>query len=479
MPRSGSQFSKHRLVDFGELPRGEIPKELEVAPYSKLNTLPNGAKVYLEEYPGTNSTVSLYVKAGSRYETIESSGSSHLLWRALLAGNGEKSQADIELEFARIGAKLQVTADREWLGFHATVDGEFAVDAAQLLCGHILSEKISDQAVESQKQTLLHNIFNVSRDQHLQTIELLFATSFRDHMVGQPLHGNRDVVPSLTPEHVREHRDRTFAGKNSLLIVSGNLASAEKAAAVAAEKLGALPAAPRLPTPNTDRPFSTTSSMLCRDDEMANVNTAVSYVGPGMEHPDTFKYKFFQEILGDFNARENGASHLNHGGLSYNYLHRYLGSAPGVGLQLNNHLVFSDFSVFTAYTHGNEVYTKQMVAIVPYILGQAAKNLNVVEVLRARAKIFNKLLARNGTVHTNEGIARELAYLDRRIDRSESARRFSALSCERLLAKFAYDRFFDGDPSVVTWGDVHHFMHQGYYEQFITKASKGSWLSIY
>lgn len=44
------QFSKERLVDFGELPRGEIPTALHSNPVSGVTTLDNGVQVGTEVY---------------------------------------------------------------------------------------------------------------------------------------------------------------------------------------------------------------------------------------------------------------------------------------------------------------------------------------------------------------------------------------------------------------------------------------------
>lgn len=46
--RDNLQFSKKRLVDFGELPHGEIPTALQYSKPSSLNKLSNGVTVATE-----------------------------------------------------------------------------------------------------------------------------------------------------------------------------------------------------------------------------------------------------------------------------------------------------------------------------------------------------------------------------------------------------------------------------------------------
>lgn len=50
--REHLQFSKHRLVDFGELPLGEVPDALKFTRPSNLETLPNGVRIATEQWAG-------------------------------------------------------------------------------------------------------------------------------------------------------------------------------------------------------------------------------------------------------------------------------------------------------------------------------------------------------------------------------------------------------------------------------------------
>jgi hypothetical protein len=51
------QFSKENLVDFGELPRGEIPEALKYNPSFNHVSLNNGAQVGLEHYDSLHSGI--------------------------------------------------------------------------------------------------------------------------------------------------------------------------------------------------------------------------------------------------------------------------------------------------------------------------------------------------------------------------------------------------------------------------------------
>jgi predicted Zn-dependent peptidase len=73
------QFSKQRLTNYGELPIGEIPEALKYTRPLETTTISNGIRVCTESWNSPLSTVGVFIKAGSRNETPETSGAAHFL----------------------------------------------------------------------------------------------------------------------------------------------------------------------------------------------------------------------------------------------------------------------------------------------------------------------------------------------------------------------------------------------------------------
>lgn len=55
----------------------------------------------------------------------------------------------------------------------------------------------------------------------------------------------------------------------------------------------------------------TPTMMSIRDDERDNLNTAVSFLVPGLNSTEHMSMRIYQEILGDYNANEDGMAHVN------------------------------------------------------------------------------------------------------------------------------------------------------------------------
>lgn len=117
MVRESLQFSKNKLTDFGELPQGEIPNALQYDFKSQLTKLDNGMRVVTEEADSNMASVTVLVKAGSRNETLETSGVSQYIKRMVLRGTATKTREQIENNLKNLGGNFHVNVSRETTSF--------------------------------------------------------------------------------------------------------------------------------------------------------------------------------------------------------------------------------------------------------------------------------------------------------------------------------------------------------------------------
>jgi hypothetical protein len=81
------QFSKTPILEnFGELPYGEIPEPLKYVRPFEMTVLDNGVRVCTERWDSPLCAVGAFIDAGSRYETLETSGTAHFLEHLLFKG---------------------------------------------------------------------------------------------------------------------------------------------------------------------------------------------------------------------------------------------------------------------------------------------------------------------------------------------------------------------------------------------------------
>lgn len=473
----GIQFSKESLVDFGELPTGEIPSQLKQSPKNQLTHLKNNSRVFTEQYNTNSSSVSIFVNGGSRWETLETSGSAQLLTNLFLRGTNNKSRKQLEENIQNLGGQLEVTLEREMIGLTFKVDNKDVGNAVDLLCEMVMEVNLNQEQIDAEKENVLNLATESARDQHYFSIEGLFYTSFREHMLGQPVNGNRDLITSITQKDLQDHQKRTYIGKNFSIIATGNV-SHEEVLTRSQKWLSKLPETTSYQNPeNETTPLLTSSMMSQRDDEMHNTNIAIGFRAPSLQNPEFVSMLIFEKLLDNYNAHENG-QHINTPNRQYNTLHKFLSDLPGVTLQKTKYHSFSDMGLFTCWTHGHEIFSKDMLYKSQYTLALFSKGLGQVEVFRARAKIFNELLRENPGSELNLSIAKQVGYIGRRVGRTEMGYRVSDLAESKSLEDFSRKWFFDQDMGVHVYGYVAHMAGVDYYSTRLQQSARADPISI-
>lgn len=93
---------------------------------------------------------------------------------------------------------------------------------------------------------------------------------------------------------------------------------------------------------------------------------------------------------------------------------------------------------------------------------------------RARNKYWNDLLERNDPREASARNARQVAYLDRVIPRTEIATRISHMD-GAYLSRVATKWFWDKETSVSAWGPLHNVINMCHYNRPYKRATLGEY----
>lgn len=106
-------------MNFGDLPPGEIPEPLKYERATQTTVISNGIRVVTQ--PNTTSPLSVvgvFIGAGSRNETIETSGAAHFLEHLHFKGTRKRSRYQLEIEVENMGSQLNAYTSREFTLYH-------------------------------------------------------------------------------------------------------------------------------------------------------------------------------------------------------------------------------------------------------------------------------------------------------------------------------------------------------------------------
>src|SRR6476619_1986038 len=117
-------------------------------------TLDNGLRILTAPMPDTRSVaVSVYVGTGSRYETDEEAGMSHLLEHLLFKGTPKRPTAQaISEAIDSVGGVMNAGTDRELTVYYAKVAAPHFGLAADVLMDMIRNASMAPEELEKERK---------------------------------------------------------------------------------------------------------------------------------------------------------------------------------------------------------------------------------------------------------------------------------------------------------------------------------------
>ena len=192
-------------------------------------TLPNGLTVVTVEMPHIHTMeVSMFVRAGLRYENHQNNGISHFLEHMMFRGNGKyPNSIALNMEFENIGRDLRASTLGEYTQYG------FSPHVSQLNKGvELFSEFFSSPTfpeIEIERGIILEEYFEelneegVNIDINNQACKLLYP----DTPMAWPTIGTEETIKSIQTEMLKEYFDRHYVPGNMVLAFAGPIDHAE------------------------------------------------------------------------------------------------------------------------------------------------------------------------------------------------------------------------------------------------------------
>lgn len=136
----------------------------------------------------------MFVGAGSRHEDLETSGSAYLLEKMFFRGTTSRSKTDIADAIDSIGAVQSNTTGREVSNFTLQVFKNDVNKAVRILGDAVSNSVLNENELELVKEEVSQEHEDSDHRYFETTIENAHFNVYRDHMMGQPIKGDRDVL---------------------------------------------------------------------------------------------------------------------------------------------------------------------------------------------------------------------------------------------------------------------------------------------
>ena len=191
-------------------------------PYQK-TTLHNGLRVLTASMPHTHSvSASIYVGAGSRYETPEQAGLAHFLEHLCFKGTESfPSPQEISQAIDGVGGSINAATDRELTVFYCKVAEPHAALALNVL-GDLVRRPLFDPAeLEKERKVVIEELAMVADSPNQQVDLLLDETLWPDQPLGRDVAGNESSVMGLNRDMAFDYLHRQYVPNNIVISVAG------------------------------------------------------------------------------------------------------------------------------------------------------------------------------------------------------------------------------------------------------------------
>jgi len=259
--------------------------------------LPSGLTVLLRENGATPVVAaSLFVRMGSRWETEDDAGISHLLQQVVLKGTASRSSLEVSETAEQLGGGISASADPDYSEIRITALARNWKPMLELLADVALRPTLPAGEIDGERKIVLNALRNRQDQPFPLAIDTVMSRVYGDHPYGRPVLGRPAALARLDRAALVAYHARFYRAPRMILAVSGDVSAAD----VLAEAARLFAAAP-VDDPATE---PTLPPAAARGDRTVLVKPAaqaqvlIAFLAPPIAHADYAAVKVLSTALG-------------------------------------------------------------------------------------------------------------------------------------------------------------------------------------
>lgn len=210
-------------------------------PAVELSALSNGVPIVISYRAGAlATTVSLWVRTGSRHETAP--GITHLAEHVLMQAVPPGREMRVVDELEAGGGEANAVTSRDHLTLYARVPSPDAPAALRVLADGLVNTDFTDDLVDRERRVVDEELRLGAADPNDVVHDLFFSTAFGEHPMGRPVGGQPGQIAVLTPAHLVTWAATNVHAGQVAVVASGDIDSDAVCALIEDGPIGALPA---------------------------------------------------------------------------------------------------------------------------------------------------------------------------------------------------------------------------------------------
>ncbi|KAG6446955.1 cytochrome b-c1 complex subunit 1, mitochondrial-like [Manduca sexta] len=274
---------------------------------TKIAILPNGVRVATEETCSPLACISLFVEAGSRFESASINGITHFIEHMAFKGFGSMSRRQFEQTLLHIGSKLHVETTRELQIFTAYCPAECASNILDIYSKIICDLELNETCIDKERSIVCDEMEDADNDPRVLTFDYLHQCAFQGTPLAQRVIGpscnlarfDKDLICSFMLEHYQPYK---------LCLATCGGVCHENMLSETERRFGNIVPNPEYMTDEGPCRF-TGSQVVYRNDSMPFAHVAIGFEVPGYGHEDYLPLLLMSCMTGSWCKSQQGAMH--------------------------------------------------------------------------------------------------------------------------------------------------------------------------
>jgi predicted Zn-dependent peptidase len=179
-------------------------------------------KIIAEKIPKFYSfSMGFFINHGSRDESTEDNGITHLIEHMLFKGTSRKSALEIVKMMESLGGAFDAYTTKENLIIITKFLSEHISLVFELIAEILLESKIDGTELNKEKSVVLEEIKSSDDDPGDTVFELFFRTLLPDHALGRPIAGTIESIKRIAAPRAKSYY-RELLNREMVIALSGN-----------------------------------------------------------------------------------------------------------------------------------------------------------------------------------------------------------------------------------------------------------------
>jgi predicted Zn-dependent peptidase len=401
----------------------------------RVTSLPSGLRVATDAMDSLETTsIGLWVGIGTRHESVELNGVSHMLEHMAFKGTKRRNARAIAEEIESVGGHINAYTSRENTAYYAKVLKEDVGLALDILAD-ILQHSVFDPEELARERTVVLQEIGQAEDTPDDVIfDRLQAVAFPNQPLGRPVLGSAASVQALSRTAIAGYMQENYAAPAMVLSAAGRI-DHDWLVERARELLASLPSRPRVASAVANY----AGGDYREERDLEQVHLALSFSGLSYLDPQYYAAAVLSTLFGGGMSSRLFQEVREKRGLAYS-IYSFAGS-------------FVDGGMFGIYAGTGEKEAAELVQVTCEEIGKVSRDVREEEVARARAQLKSGLLmSLESSSARAEALAQQLLIFDRPISPAEIVTRIDSVDCRAVLE--IAERIFSSDPSLAALGPI-------------------------